>query len=448
MWIILLAVIMQKLTYFQNYIFLVDVSGSMHQRKLDYLVKRDLKNYILSRQNGEKIVIIKFGDSYEEFINEVISDENKPLICRKIDALKFNQRYTRMWEAIDLALKRLKELYQAYPDRECRLYILTDGEPDYGNASPSVTASDIIKYYKENFQLVKPYIYLIKYGSKVQHPGLKEFASQTHAEIMDNIPPQAGGIPPFIQIKLLTRKIKIHPTAGLVERKFKILIREAWKSKNKKVFLSWKGNLPEGTEVEIYPNTFICTGKKEEKEFVLRLKGFKHTGVYKLGISFNAENVRLEVEPPDGQILILCKRPFPIWVLFAIAGVIVIFVVYSGICKSRETKNYIEVVIPEGKCRIFESGRRCQFMGNIPEKISFTIWHFLDEEKFEHYFEVSSGEGAAMRYEGRETDKIEIRDTNPKLIEFNRYKFEITVVDPVRGRISISILEEEKEEGT
>ncbi len=168
-------------------IYLLDISGSMNKDGLFQNIKNRLKQLILERKQGDRIVLVTFGKDVLKVLDvEIHNPEDLKEIVTMID----NLQAVSPWTWMSKAFQRVKELAdiirEKSPKKKILIYLLTDCDndppPDVKKEEPPWKFVEVLTRHFKDFHVQDAYVYLLAYRSLTENEkeAIRETAVMTH----------------------------------------------------------------------------------------------------------------------------------------------------------------------------------------------------------------------------------------------------------------------------
>jgi len=299
-----------SISFSANYIFVVDVSGSMRRNDLSERVKSTLNNYIEKLRPGDRVIVMTFGTDVNAGIEDRTIQGPRDIaeIQRQISRLGFHDRWTWMTKAFDVIFKRIEDLRRAYPDEPVYVYIFTDGnnEPPPEYRDMYTFRSLLQKYAPEgHLKIEKAFVYLIMFGIEPSAE-LQHFASQIKAEIHRLPPKPKREI--LKEIEFTPKELRLDLPYSQRKASGTLRVERLVGVKKVRLYL-----VPEKNAFRVFPRK-ITLLSGEEIAFTFDFSRIMEPGNYTFNLLVESETpgvivkprripVRVKIEPPSHLVL-------------------------------------------------------------------------------------------------------------------------------------------------
>ena len=294
-----------------QYIFVIDVSGSMRKSGLSERVKSELNRYIKDLDRGTRVIVFSFGSEVQIVDERVIeSPRDVTEIQTQINRLRFRDQWTWMTKAFEVIFRRIEDLRRAYPEDPIYVYIFTDGNNDPPPAYRDMfTFKDLIRKYASGgaWRKENTFVYLIMFGIEPSQE-LKQFAEKTGTRIAA-LPPKPENIikeielsPKSVSFKLpyYNRKtkltFKVARVRGVSQVRLRLVTNTDFEVFPRKITLGIVRGIPIEETINFTFSQNLLPGKYR---FVLQLKS-ETPGVI---VKPDRIPVEVEIEPPPKLVL-------------------------------------------------------------------------------------------------------------------------------------------------
>jgi len=279
-------------------IFVIDVSESMLKNRLHQKVQNEVINYIRNCKAGDRIIIIKFGDEVrfleDRLLQEHTINSDLGSLINTIKRLNFTDDYTWMSKAFDIIGSYLNDLQKAYPDRPKRVYIFTDGLNDPPPDQRDLfTFEEVLRNRSLNYRKEGTYVYVILLGVKPDKE-FRTFCDSIGVEIVTREREEP----------ILYQEITFIPTS--IEKAFKFSNRIQFdfeieitniKNINKEILYFRPFNIPSGIEVNLNPDSIICSQVGEKFTFNLTINNIQIPADYEIIFKPMPKNKNVVIDP-------------------------------------------------------------------------------------------------------------------------------------------------------
>ncbi len=179
----IILVLLSSCSRVNEYVLIVDTSGSMKANNQLGIVKKSVKRILLKYNEGDRIHLLTF-DSKVNFNSDYIINDNTELL-KLYDMLDFIQaegKWTNLIGALDESLKTVQTIHTKFPKRKITLILYTDGKHDLPSSHPDssdLNFDDLFNKYYSSYDPNKPSWYIYYVELDFPDSDLKNFLDET-----------------------------------------------------------------------------------------------------------------------------------------------------------------------------------------------------------------------------------------------------------------------------